>query len=214
MDAAWGRESANACVFHTFRSPPRHTLHRLHANSSHVESLNLLKEAARMLGVHLTYPKPSEKYAAGFLDQERHVLAAMAAYVAARPICTLWDLSCFLAKQQDQDSYEKLLVGDGLAQGALPEGICFAFDVWGSRPVNMTQQGRHGRILAWKGRAARCRLHDNVAHDRHLAGTSWHLAALGSASQAIHSHASLLTLFIVSYSEAYVSHHDMVLTTL
>ena len=109
---------------HTFHSAPRpaasHTLDRLHANSSHIESLNLLKKIGLMLGVHLTYPKPSEEYTAVLLNQERRLLAAMAAYVAARPICTLWDLSCFLAKQQDQDSYEKLLVG--AVGGALAQG--------------------------------------------------------------------------------------------
>lgn len=115
-----------ACPPSPYSPPPAphlhtlHTLHRLHVNRSHVESLNLLKEAGRMLGVHLTYPKPSEEYTAGFLNQERRVLAAMAAYVAARPICTLWDLCCFLAKQQDQDSYEKLLVG--AVGGALAQG--------------------------------------------------------------------------------------------
>lgn len=138
-----------------------------------------------MLGVHLTYPKPSEKYAAGFLDQERHVLAAMAAYVAARPICTLWDLSCFLAKQQDQDSYEKLLVGVGLAQAALHTDVWFAFDVLGS----VGQQGRLGLKLAWISRAGCC----GLQHDYHLSGTSWCLAALGSAAKAFHSDTSLPT---------------------
>ena len=84
-------------------------LRRIHFSGRHVSSVTLMREASSLLSDPRLADRPCE-YLIRFKRFERDVIVAIAGFIGARPICTLWDLGQFVCAAVGFETWEALKV--------------------------------------------------------------------------------------------------------
>ncbi|GAX80804.1 hypothetical protein CEUSTIGMA_g8240.t1 [Chlamydomonas eustigma] len=109
-DMAAGYQQTMSMSVQDFERALKATRMRLHMEGKHVDSVTVLNKTLELPGMHIFERTPSP-YLKLFKEMEKNVISAIVGFLGGRLLCTLWDLSQFVCRVLDFDSFDKLAIG-------------------------------------------------------------------------------------------------------